>query len=531
MLAIYQRRFFSEIAKGNLKGSAKKWMDRHVNDQYVKQANLLSYRSRAAFKLLEMDKKYQLFRKGMKVVDVGAAPGGWSQIIASRVDSKPGQETVVAVDLIEMDSVIISLKVISLKQIKGVLFVHGDIQKDEIQEKISEKLDFEKADVVCSDAVPDLVGERFVDHMKAIYLNQLVVNFCESNLKKGGTLLMKTLQGPSEQDFFDKTKYYFDNLSRVKPSASRSESKEIYFLGKGFEESKDPKMQEVYKLKKKLESATSQKETNLILKELSQEIRDAVMKDSKEFLKKGGEFPDELKSTIKNIPELEGIDLQQKMSLRDKQKAQMKAKQEEDKEFEDKTGILDKSKHLSVDNLISQYEHDMRKNQRKEDKMYQMDKEGIEYDPDEIVVTDDEEELKFNLKKEAEKYEDDPYKHENPEKFFEEEYKRIEDKLKSYGDQVTGEDTQSETFDKNKELDEFLQNLDEYERIQNKFTDYNQTKIDQQLEQEESQEYLRVSKEQQKSRDAHYERRKIRYNLKKTGGVKQQSPVWDDNED
>lgn len=117
----------------------------------------------------------------MRVIDVGAAPGGWSQIIAEKVESKIGQESVVAVDLLEMENV------------DGVKFVQGNIEKDEIQEKISELLDFQKADVVCSDAVPDFVGERFVDHMRATELNNLVVGFCEKNLKKGGALLMKII--------------------------------------------------------------------------------------------------------------------------------------------------------------------------------------------------------------------------------------------------------------------------------------------------------------------------------------------------
>jgi 23S rRNA (uridine2552-2'-O)-methyltransferase len=125
-------------------------------------------------------------------------------------------------------------------QVDGVKFVQGDIEKEEIQEKVSELLDFQKADVVCSDAAPDHVGEKFIDHMRGIELNQLVLEFCEKNLKKGGTLLMKILQGPAEQGLYDDAKLLFESLQRVKPSASRSESKEIYFLGHGYEESKEP---------------------------------------------------------------------------------------------------------------------------------------------------------------------------------------------------------------------------------------------------------------------------------------------------
>jgi 23S rRNA (uridine2552-2'-O)-methyltransferase len=104
-----------------------------------------------------------------------------------------------------------------------------------VQEKVSESLGYVKADLICSDAVPDFVGERFVDHMKSVHLNLQVVNFCEKNLKKGGTLLMKIIQGPAEQKLFNEAKLHFEKLQRVKPSASRQESKEIYLLGQGYE--------------------------------------------------------------------------------------------------------------------------------------------------------------------------------------------------------------------------------------------------------------------------------------------------------
>ena len=129
-------------------------------------------------------------------MDVGAAPGGWSQIIAEKVESKIGKETVVAVDLLQMDNV--NFQYEKAFQIDGVKFVQGDIEKDEIQEKLSELMDFNKADLVCSDAAPEFVGERFIDHMRAIQLNYMVMGFCKKNLRKGGSLLMKIMQGPAE---------------------------------------------------------------------------------------------------------------------------------------------------------------------------------------------------------------------------------------------------------------------------------------------------------------------------------------------
>ena len=156
-------------------------MDRHVNDEYVKKARIQSYRSRAAFKLMEIDDKHSLLRKNTRVIDVGAAPGGWSQVIAERVKSLKGMETVVAVDLLAM-----------LPQ-DGVKTIQGDIEKDETQEAVSKALNIEKADLVCSDAVPDFVGDRFLDHMKAVYLNKMIIQFCEKTLKPGGNLLMKII--------------------------------------------------------------------------------------------------------------------------------------------------------------------------------------------------------------------------------------------------------------------------------------------------------------------------------------------------
>ena len=165
---------------------SREWMDRHINDEYVKKAKIQAYRSRAAFKLMEIDDKHSLLKKNMRVIDVGAAPGGWSQVIAERTHSNKGTESVVAVDLLKM-----------LDQ-NGVLTVQGDIEEAETQEAVSKLLKFEKADLICSDAVPDFIGDRFVDHMKAVYLNKLIITFCEKMLKPSGNLLMKIIQGPSE---------------------------------------------------------------------------------------------------------------------------------------------------------------------------------------------------------------------------------------------------------------------------------------------------------------------------------------------
>ena len=136
----------------------------------------------------------------MWVLDVGAAPGGWSQVIAERVGSNPGNETVVAVDLLAMDPV------------EGVHFIQGDINKDVVQEQVSKLMDYNKADLVCSDAVPDFVGTRFVDHMQAVNLNEEIVNFCSKTLKPGGNLLMKIIMGPAESRLQESILMQFESV-------------------------------------------------------------------------------------------------------------------------------------------------------------------------------------------------------------------------------------------------------------------------------------------------------------------------------
>ena len=216
-------------------------MDRHVNDEYVKKAKVQSYRSRAAFKLLEINDKHNLLKGGMRVIDVGAAPGGWSQVIASKVKSKKGMETVVAVDLLQMLGC------------DGVKFIQGDIESEDTQEAISKAFNYEKADLVCSDAVPDFIGDRFIDHMKACFLNNLIVQFCEKTLKPGGTLLMKIIQGPSEQELHDQTLKFFRKTIRVKPSASRQQSAEIYYLCLDYDNSLDEAVIRTKKFQKRLQ--------------------------------------------------------------------------------------------------------------------------------------------------------------------------------------------------------------------------------------------------------------------------------------
>ena len=140
-------------------------MQRHVNDHFVKMAKLQFYRTRASYKLLEIDVRYNLLKYGMKAIDIGAAPGGWSQVLAEKLNKEEGENNVIAVDLLKIEP------------LQGVKFIHGDVKEDNIIEKISNELDYQKADIILSDAVPEFVGEKFVDHINACDLNYVVLNW------------------------------------------------------------------------------------------------------------------------------------------------------------------------------------------------------------------------------------------------------------------------------------------------------------------------------------------------------------------
>lgn len=149
----------------------------------------------------------------------------------------------VAVDLLEM------------VPIPGVKFVQGNISDDKTRERVSEMLDYHKADVVCSDAVPDFMGDRFIDHMRAVRLNKDIVEFCQISLKPGGSLLMKIIQGPAEKELSEFTNLNFKKLQKVKPTASRNESAETYFLCQGYDQSAEPMAVRARKIRQQLEAA------------------------------------------------------------------------------------------------------------------------------------------------------------------------------------------------------------------------------------------------------------------------------------
>ncbi len=204
-----------KTARGR-KTSSTRWIERQLNDPYVTKAKQMGYRSRAAFKLQEMDDKYKILKAGMSVVDLGAAPGGWCQIALER-----GCKKVVAIDLLPVDPM------------GGMIFMQQDFMEDEAPAKLKEALSG-KADVVLSDMAHNTTGHRDTDHLKIMALVEAGYLFAKEVLKPGGTYLAKTFQGGAEADLLAQMKIDFTTVKHVKPPASRQDSSEMYVLATGF---------------------------------------------------------------------------------------------------------------------------------------------------------------------------------------------------------------------------------------------------------------------------------------------------------
>jgi len=194
------------------------WMQRHLNDDYVRQSKLDGYRSRAAYKLLEIQRKDNLIRSGMVVVDLGAAPGGWSQIAAQLVGDRG---RVLALDILPMDP------------FAGVEFIQGDFHQQEVLDRLLAALDGAPVDVVISDMAPNMTGQRAVDQPRSMYLAELALEFACQVLKPGGDFLTKLFQGEGVDEYRRQVRQAFASLATRKPAASRAESREVYLLGKG----------------------------------------------------------------------------------------------------------------------------------------------------------------------------------------------------------------------------------------------------------------------------------------------------------
>ncbi|MBP5946408.1 MULTISPECIES: 23S rRNA (uridine(2552)-2'-O)-methyltransferase RlmE [Pseudomonas] len=195
------------------------WLKRHVNDPYVKQAQKDGYRSRASYKLLEVQEKYKLIRPGMSVVDLGAAPGGWSQVTSRLIG---GQGRLIASDILEMDS------------IPDVTFIQGDFTEDAVLAQILDAVGNSQVDLVISDMAPNMSGTPEVDMPKAMFLCELALDLAERILKPGGNFVIKIFQGEGFDVYLKDARKKFDKIQMIKPDSSRGSSREQYMLAWGY---------------------------------------------------------------------------------------------------------------------------------------------------------------------------------------------------------------------------------------------------------------------------------------------------------
>jgi 23S rRNA (uridine2552-2'-O)-methyltransferase len=198
--------------------SSNDWMREHFDDPYVKMAQKAGYRSRATFKLEELDNKDKLIRPGMAVVDLGAAPGGWSDYVLRKMGDKG---TVVALDILPMT------------QLSGVHFIQGDFREDSVLDELNQVLNGQQIDLVLSDMAPNITGVDSIDQPSSMYLVELALDFAINNLSKQGCFLVKVFQGEGFEAYLKAMRESFNKVITRKPDASRARSREVYLLGRG----------------------------------------------------------------------------------------------------------------------------------------------------------------------------------------------------------------------------------------------------------------------------------------------------------
>ena len=206
---------------GKRKLSSKLWLERQLNDPYVAQAKRDGWRSRAAYKLIEMDDKHHFLKPGLTVVDLGAAPGGWSQVAAKRVGAADGKGRVIAIDLLEMPEIV------------GVTFAQFDFLDASAPDKLIALMEA-RADVVLSDMAANTTGHRKTDQLRIIGLVESAAAFAADVLRPGGTFIAKVFQSGADADLLAQLKRDFQTVRHVKPASSRQDSSERYVLATGF---------------------------------------------------------------------------------------------------------------------------------------------------------------------------------------------------------------------------------------------------------------------------------------------------------
>lgn len=202
--------------------SSTRWLERQLNDPYVRRAKADGYRSRAAYKLIEIDDKHRLLKPGYRVVDLGCAPGGWCQVAVERVQSGIEAPKVVGIDYLDMDHV------------RGAIFLKKDFLDDDAPAALMEALGGHKPDVVLSDMAAPTTGHKQTDHIRTTHLFEIAIDFARRNLVPGGSFLAKVFRGGTENALLQELKREFKSVAHLKPPASRKESPELYVIAKGF---------------------------------------------------------------------------------------------------------------------------------------------------------------------------------------------------------------------------------------------------------------------------------------------------------
>ncbi|WP_420932956.1 23S rRNA (uridine(2552)-2'-O)-methyltransferase RlmE [Alteromonas sp. A081] len=207
------------MTKKNQSASSKRWLKEHFDDHYVQKAQKEGWRSRAIFKLEEIQNKDKLIKPGMSLVDLGAAPGGWSQL-ASKLVGDSGQ--VIACDILPMDSIV------------GVDFLQGDFREEEVLHALLNRIGGNTVDIVLSDMAPNLAGNSAVDQSRSMYLCELALDMCHQVLKPGGSFVIKVFQGEGFVEFMNSLKQSFSTIKTRKPASSRPRSREVYLVACGY---------------------------------------------------------------------------------------------------------------------------------------------------------------------------------------------------------------------------------------------------------------------------------------------------------
>ena len=205
----------TRIENKKLSKSSSAWMQEHIDDPYVKKAQKDGYRARAAYKLLEINEKTNLIKKGMTVVDLGSAPGSWSQVAGKLVGEKG---VLIASDILPMDT------------LPDVTFIQGDFREADVFERIMAKVGNRQVDVVLSDMAPNTAGNSAIDQPRMMYLCELAVDFALATLPEGGALIMKVFQGEGTQELREQMQADFSKIRSIKPGASRPRSKEMFWI-------------------------------------------------------------------------------------------------------------------------------------------------------------------------------------------------------------------------------------------------------------------------------------------------------------